>query len=691
MGIKKGGTKTRIYSTTEDSMESSFLTSAITNSLFKNTKDCVAVVSPTLKILRLSQSFKTLSGYDPEKYVGKSVVTLPVFDIKAKATIAKHVKDALSTKKTQSYDVLFTKKNRNDGTVNITSDVIFEKGKVIGFLAFVREKTDEAEVQFQFKKAQEIAKIGSWEYTIQTKMFHGSEQAKQMYGFSDKEKELTTDMVESCIPERKRVHNALIDLISKKKPYDLVFDIIPQGSKQKRTIHSVAELEYDAKGKPLRVVGVIQDITEQSQNLTQLKESENKFRQLTETMFDIAIEIDLNGKITKHIKGGEELLKNPKNLSDKNIFSFIPSKYRKTVIKEMQKSKRIKSSHIPAIEICLAGKQTKYFEVFSQFINDINGNITGSLVVLRDIDSLITSKNAMEQNERKFRLIFEKSPNAIVLLDLKGNCIDANARFHEWLGYNLKDLIGKNLAFWPHLSLQSKAKAMSLFLRRLKGENLPPCELEFKHKKGHTVYGELTGSLIKDDQGKIWADLIIIRNATEEKRAREETEQTQNRFFRMIAAASESIVVTDATGTIEYVNPFFEKITGYKKNEVLGKNPRVLKSGRQSEEFYKNMWETLTRGETWRGEFVNKTKKGKEFTEMATITPIKDDKGNIINYIAMKYDISEQKRNEKREQEYIKEMEQFQDVVVDRELRMTEMEKQVATLQKQLKKQKVGK
>ena len=91
-----------------------------------------------------------------------------------------------------------------------------------------------------------------------------------------------------------------------------------------------------------------------------------------------------------------------------------------------------------------------------------------------------------------------------------------------------------------------------------------------------------------------------------------------------IEQTSESVVVTDLEANIVYVNPAFERVTGYGADEVLGRNPRILQSGLEPSEFYEGMWATLTEGETWRGELVNRRRDGTLFTEDASISPIRD-------------------------------------------------------------------
>jgi PAS domain S-box-containing protein len=102
----------------------------------------------------------------------------------------------------------------------------------------------------------------------------------------------------------------------------------------------------------------------------------------------------------------------------------------------------------------------------------------------------------------------------------------------------------------------------------------------------------------------------------------------------------EAVIITDAQGIIQYVNPAFETITGYLKNDIIGQNPRILKSGRQEDAFYRDLWNTISSGQTWTGRFINKRKNGSLYTEDATISPMRDSTGSITNYVAVKRDVT---------------------------------------------------
>jgi PAS domain S-box-containing protein len=155
---------------------------------------------------------------------------------------------------------------------------------------------------------------------------------------------------------------------------------------------------------------------------------------------------------------------------------------------------------------------------------------------------------------------------------------------------------------------------------------------------GLIVEVEFISNVYTVDQAKVIQ--CNIRDITERRQADAERE----RLLAAIEQADDMIVITTPDGTIQYVNPAFERVTGYARNEVIGQNPRILKSGKQAPEFYRTLWETLSRGNTFKGQMVNKRKDGSFFTEEATISPVHDPWGRIVNYVAVKHDITESLR-----------------------------------------------
>jgi PAS domain S-box-containing protein len=141
-------------------------------------------------------------------------------------------------------------------------------------------------------------------------------------------------------------------------------------------------------------------------------------------------------------------------------------------------------------------------------------------------------------------------------------------------------------------------------------------------------------------------------------------EQEIRRFRRAVEAAGHAFYVTDREGTIEWVNPAFEEITGYSADEVIGQNPRILKSGEMTESYYEELWEALLAGETWQEEIVNRRKNGTLYWAHQTIAPILDDNGEVEWFTAIQTDITERKEYERELEESLTHLQ-----VIDRVLR----------------------
>ena len=130
--------------------------------------------------------------------------------------------------------------------------------------------------------------------------------------------------------------------------------------------------------------------------------------------------------------------------------------------------------------------------------------------------------------------------------------------------------------------------------------------------------------------------ISIFRDVSEELKQ----EANQRRLVTAIEQANESVVITDQTGTVEYVNPAFTEVSGYSSDEIIGRNPGLIRSGEHDNRFYRNLWDTITAGKVWKGRLVNRRKNGELFTEMATISPVRDAADKITHYVAVKRDVS---------------------------------------------------
>lgn len=259
------------------------------------------------------------------------------------------------------------------------------------------------------------------------------------------------------------------------------------------------------------------------------------------------------------------------------------------------------------------------------------GGVIAATAVVTAVVTIRVSRRRRRVSEEHYRNLAAASFEAVVL-SVDGIISDHNHRATELTGYPAGELLGRSLysLFAPECRQMVRDK--------IAGNYDLPYELEGVRRDGTRYKLEVRGKTFRlDDKTFRASSLRDITNIRE----REE-------LFSMLSAAVEhspaSIVITDPQGSIEYVNPAFCRLTGYSAEEVRGKNSRILKAGDQPPELYRELWETVLQGNEWRGEFHNRRKDGSLFWEMASISAIKDDRGVIRHFVAIKDDITERKQ-----------------------------------------------
>jgi PAS domain S-box-containing protein len=251
------------------------------------------------------------------------------------------------------------------------------------------------------------------------------------------------------------------------------------------------------------------------------------------------------------------------------------------------------------------------------------------------------AEEALRESEEKFRLTFNSSPDAVIITRLRdGLYIDINDGFTQLTGFTHADIAGKaasDIDIWYDPSDREK------MIRTLREKGV--CinlEARFRKKDGIVTTALLSARVISlEGEPHI---MSITRDISERKQAEAERE----RLMSAIEQASETIVITETDGTIQYVNPAFEKTTGHTCREAVGENPRILKSGFHDRGFYQDLWNTITAGKTWKGRMVNRRKDGSIYTEEASISPVLNESGTIVNYVGVKRDITKEIDLEKR-------------------------------------------
>lgn len=214
--------------------------------------------------------------------------------------------------------------------------------------------------------------------------------------------------------------------------------------------------------------------------------------------------------------------------------------------------------------------------------------------------------------------------------------IRVNDGFCEQTGYDREEVLGRNCRF-----LQGEAtreEPVAKMREAIDAEEPVTVELRNYRKDGSMFWNRVTITPIRSESGTVANWLGYQQDITAEK----EYQQDLSLFKQQAREADKAIFITDPEGTIRYVNPAFEALTGYSSAEAIGRNPQILKSGQHDEAFYAELWETITAGEVWEAKLTNQTKHGEFFEVEQKIVPVTDKHGEITHFVGIEQDITEQ-------------------------------------------------
>ena len=172
----------------------------------------------------------------------------------------------------------------------------------------------------------------------------------------------------------------------------------------------------------------------------------------------------------------------------------------------------------------------------------------------------------------KYKSVFDLSPEAIVIIDPKGNIMDINGRVYDWLGFKAEELIGKKIGEAPFLNEKSQERAQENFIKRMAGGEILPYELEFVTKKGEKLVGRVIGSPIKDRNKKITSVIVMISDITKHKESEEFLKESEEKYRRLVELAQEGIWLIDEKAITTFVNPKMAEILNYKPEEMIGRH-----------------------------------------------------------------------------------------------------------------------
>jgi len=260
---------------------------------------------------------------------------------------------------------------------------------------------------------------------------------------------------------------------------------------------------------------------------------------------------------------------------------------------------------------------------------------------VQDVTERRHAEQALREVEERFRLAFETSPDAMTISRMDdGRYVDINDGYLAMTGYRREEIVGKSaidIGFWE--GPEDRDRTIGSVLDNGQIRNV---EIRFRRETGEIRTALVSASILTlNGESHL---LAITKDISELKKAEEELLKLE----RAVEQGPAAVIVTDTSGTIEYVNPKFTEMTGYDRAEAVGNNPRVLKSDAMGHKEYATLWSTIKAGHEWRGEFCNRRRDGSTYWASASISPIKGPDGSATHYIGIQEDITDRKRAEER-------------------------------------------
>ncbi|MCH7731279.1 MAG: PAS domain S-box protein [Candidatus Marinimicrobia bacterium] len=496
------------------------------------------------------------------------------------------------------------------------------------------------------EESQRIANLGSFVLDITTGIWTSSGILDKVFGIDKDYKRDVSGWVEIVHPdERKEMQDYLTNhVIAERKPFDKEYRIIRKNDQKECWVHGLGKLEFDSVGKPIRVIGVIQDITERKQAEERLKESERKFRNLFEESLDAVFISTLDDRILDMNKAGNELfgytVDEFKKLNPEILYAN--KKDRESFLRKIKKQGFVKN-----LELKLQKKDGTiiYCLESSIGIRDANGNLIGYQGIIRDITKRKQAEEKLRNSERRYKhlfdeleAIFDLLPALIFYKDTENRLIRVNKYVADAYEMTKNELEGVNL-----FDLHTKDQAQAYWDDDLKVINSgkPKLDIDEPWETAEGLKWVNTSKIpFVDENGDIIGIIGISLDITERKKTEEELQASREYAQNLINSSLDMIIAVDKGRKIMEFNKAAEQTFGYKKEEVMGKHVELLYADvREGRTVHKS---TVEKGKHVQ-EITNKRKNGETFPALLAASTLLNAQGEIVGIMGVSRDISEQK------------------------------------------------
>ncbi|MFT3850969.1 MAG: PAS domain S-box protein [Propionivibrio sp.] len=403
-----------------------------------------------------------------------------------------------------------------------------------------------------------------------------------------------------------------------------------------------------------------------------LEESRSRFFNLHEFSPAAYLALNAAGEILRINHTGASLLGYPRHeYEGRHFSSFLTTDDLADWAAFLEHSTRANQRDSGEFALRCADGSLIYVSAESTF-QDLEDDTPVLHMTLTEITRRRQAEMALRASTERHKAVVQSSNDAIVSSDSKGFIVFWNPCAERMFGYHAAEIIGHPIdSLLPARYRDEQRECRQYVLDGGECQALnSTVEMTALHKDGHEFDIELSLTMWKI------ADGVYFTSTMRDISQRKQTEQTLRMLSEAVRQSPEAVIITDLAGDIEYVNEAFVRNTGFTREETLGRNASMLSSGDTGTEFYRAMWETLRRGEVWKGEFRNRRKDGSVFIESAVLAPIRQPDGTVTHYVGVKEDITERRQ---LEEELDRHRNHLETLVVERTAQLTEAQHQAET------------
>ncbi len=618
--------------------------------LVETINDVVYEISTDGNIMYVSPAIENILGYKPQDLTGKNISK---FLYESDHELLMNVLQNLDVRNNSWLDYRYFHKNGYFRWIRSSTSPVFRNGKLVGGRGTLTDIHDHKltelsllESESRFKMFIEGSPVAMTIFDNEQKPILINHRFIQITGYTQEDLTNIGLWWPMAYPEplyraqvRRKWENEMQLYLSGAS----YFKPIETRITCKDGVEKYTELSFVTTGE-YNIITLI-DITERFLTQKSLQENEERLKNLVNSQTNYVLRTNLEGNISFYNKKFEEdyswfyQTESSGILGSSSMHSILHYHHERvykvveqcvsspgTIVKiELDKHRRGGGIATTLWEfVCLTNKQNQPTELQCVGI---------------DISERKKAEVQLQHSEEKYRSLINSSDAIILMLDSKGNLLFLNELAALPFNKTPESMVGTNIK-----ELFSQEDFHSLFsdIKDVFHSNQGKIAERKVNIGNQEKWYRSSVQPVKDEHGQVFAVMVHGTDITENRM----NDENIRKLSLVVEQSPISIVITNKDGIIEYANPKTCETTGYSLKELLGRNPRILKSGETPFIEYINLWETISRGDVWNGIFHNRRKNSELFWESSTISPLLDNQGNITHYIALKEDITEQRNTQ---------------------------------------------